>query len=50
MLPLCWALYLQDVVACRGCKQSDLIQLMEFDLPAGTEQEINRIQKKESKK
>jgi len=34
------AVYLQDVKECKGCKQSDMQALKEFELPAGMEKEI----------
>ena len=37
------ALFLQDVSACRGCRQAD--RLLEFDLPAGMEQGLKEFKK-----
>ena len=42
---LCRAVYLQDVSACKGCQQTDLSQLLEYDLPAGMEQGVKKIAK-----
>ena len=34
--------FLEDISAFRGCHQTDLAQLFEFDLPAGMEREIKQ--------
>ena len=40
------ASYLQDISACKGCKQNDCSKLLEFDLPKGMEQGLKKIAKK----
>ena len=39
------ALFLQDVSACKSCKQADRAHLLEFDLPAGVEQGLKEFRK-----
>ena len=44
--PLPRAVYLQDVSACKGCRQTDLAKLVEFELPAGMQQGIKSLARK----
>ncbi len=36
----------QDVTACRGCKQADRANLIEYDLPAGLQQKLEELKRK----
>ena len=41
-LSCCRAVYLKDISACKSCKQTDLSELLEFDLPKAMERELNK--------